>query len=169
LDIAGDFHQPFVKITFPSGDYYEGTFLDNQGEGVYVKANGDFYRVTLNNGKFKRIKENANRNYTDEVIEAGTGTENANNVDTATVPEPIKPKNSENSENSEKIPIKFENRIENLPKTELNLTPLLEKRIQLKLNQINCLKFANALKNLPKFKSLNLTAFSNLLSELSQK
>lgn len=70
------------------------------------------------------------------------------------------------SPKSKNVITKFENRIEKLPEEKIDLSPLLEKRIQLKLHQVSCLKFASALRNLPNFSSLTLKAFKTLLSEI---
>ena len=53
--------QSVVKISFPNGDYYEGSLQNNQGQGVYVLSGGKFFRVTLKDGKFTKLQAEVNK------------------------------------------------------------------------------------------------------------
>ena len=53
-----DNENSFSRISFPNGDYYDGTFNDNKGSGFYIKNSGDYYQVYIENGKFSLIEQN---------------------------------------------------------------------------------------------------------------
>jgi hypothetical protein len=154
--IIDEYDQPIVKISFPSGDYYEGSFYENEGQGIYVKSSGDFYRVNLKHGKFSRIRDEEEEQLDGEVVEDGEGvTKQSAEVATEkpSVEADLQCKKIV-SLDIDSIPLNESSLTEtqttkNKSEISQNLGPLFEKRITLKLNQISCTKLASALKNLP--------------------